>query len=196
MPFLEGFVFGRARLIKQTEKGNNKMQTTAEIVRERSLTGRQAWSRQHLPTLERSKYGGASSFAEGAHVLADSPGGNPQLTLIASRSEVGLAVEAHEKPLAEGIRSRVVPVPSWEILEQQTRAYRESVLRPNIAARISIEQTSTFGWEGYVGENGRMIGMKTFGASAPLRQLQGKFGFEPGRIAGAPKDLPGTQGQR
>src|SRR5690349_7949596 len=136
-----------------------------------------AVSRQPLPTLDRSKYASASGVAHGAYVLADAPGGDPEVILIASGSEVSLAVDAHEKLNAEGIRSRVVSMPSWEIFECQTQEYRDSVLPPNVIARVAIEQASTFGWERYIGKRGRMIGMKTFGASAPLKALQKKFGF-------------------
>jgi transketolase len=149
-----------------------------------------ALSRQPLPTLDRKKYAAASGLARGAYILADAPGG-PELILIASGSEVSLAVEAHEKLTAEGIRSRVVSLPSWDIFEHQSQEYRESVLPAKVTARISIEQASTFGWERYVGPSGRMIGMKTFGASAPLKELQKKFGFEPDRIVEAAKELLG-----
>jgi transketolase len=127
--------------------------------------------------------------ARGAYVLADAPGGDPEVILIASGSEVSLAVDAHEALLAEGIRSRVVSMPSWDIFDLQTQDYRDSVLPPNITARIAIEQASTFGWERYVGTSGRVIGMKTFGASAPLKELQRKFGFEPDGVVAAAKEL-------
>ena len=150
-----------------------------------------ALSRQPLPTLNREKYASASGVARGAYVLADTPGADPEVILIASGSEVSLAVDAHENLLAEGIRSRVVSIPSWEIFDRQPQEYRESVLPPRVTARISIEQASTFGWERYVGNSGRMIGMKTFAASAPLKELQRKFGFEPARVAEAAKELLG-----
>ena len=146
-----------------------------------------ALSRQPLPTLDRSKYAPASGVAHGAYVLADSPGGDPEVILIASGSEVSLAVSAHEKLLAESIRSRVVSMPSWEVFDHQTEAYRDSVLPPNIKARVAVEQASTLGWERYVGSSGFVIGMKTFGASAPLKELQRKFGFEPDQVATAAK---------
>ena len=111
------------------------------------------------------------------------------MILIATGSEVSLAVQAHEQLLAEGIRSRVVSMPSWDIFEHQTREYRESVLPPNVKARVAVEQASTLGWERYVGDSGRVIGMKTFGASAPLKELQRKFGFEPDRIVAVVKEL-------
>ena len=148
-------------------------------------------SRQPLPTLDRSKYAPASGIGKGAYVLADTPGKNPEVILIASGSEVSLAVQAHEKLVSEGIRSRVVSMPSWDIFEHQPPAYREQVLPPAVTARIAIEQASTFGWERYVGNAGRVIGMKTFGASAPLKELQKKFGFEPDRVVAIAKELVG-----
>jgi transketolase len=148
-------------------------------------------SRQPLPTLDRGKYAPASGVAHGAYVLADAPGGNPEVILIASGSEVSLAVDAHETLLAEGVRSRVVSMPSWDIFEQQTKEYRDSVVPPAVKARIAVEQASTFGWERYVGDSGHVIGMKTFGASAPLKELQRKFGFEPDRVVAVAKELLG-----
>ena len=146
-------------------------------------------SRQPLPTLDRKKYAPASGVASGAYVLGDASGGNPEVILIASGSEVSLAVEAHEKLVADGIRSRVVSMPSWEIFEHQTQEYQDNVLPPHVTARVAVEQASTFGWERYIGRTGRMIGMKTFGASAPLKELQRKFGFEPDRVVAAAKEL-------
>jgi transketolase len=150
-----------------------------------------ALSRQPLPTLDRSKYAPASGVARGAYVLADAPGGKPELILIASGSEVSLCINAHEELLAEGIRSRVVSMPSWDIFEHQTLSYQDSVLPPDVTARVAVEQASTFGWERYVGRAGRVIGMKTFGASAPLKELQRKFGFEPELVTETAKELLG-----
>ena len=152
-----------------------------------------ALSRQPLPTLDRSKYASASGVANGAYVLADAPGGKPEVILIASGSEVTLAVEAHEKLLAEGIRSRVVSMPSWDIFDHQTKEYRDSVLPPDVTARVAIEQASTFGWERYVGTSGHIIGMNTFGASAPLKELQRKFGFQPDEVVAAAKNQLGRK---
>ena len=150
-----------------------------------------ALSRQPLPTLDRSRYAPASGVARGAYVLADAPGGAPEVILIASGSEVSLAVLAHDQLLAEGCRSRVVSMPSWDIFEHQPQAYRDSVLPPDVTARVAVEQASTFGWERYVGWSGRVIGMKTFGASAPLKELLRKYGFEPERVAEVAKELLG-----
>jgi transketolase len=152
-----------------------------------------ALSRQPLPTLDRSKYAPASGLAHGAYVLADTPGGTPEVILIASGSEVSLAVNAHEDLIAEGVRSRVVSIPSWEIFEHQTQEYRDSVLPPKVTARVAVEQASTLGWERYVGPRGRIIGMKTFGASAPLKELQRKFGFEPDRVVAVARELLGKR---
>jgi len=146
-------------------------------------------SRQPLPTLDRGKYASAAGVARGAYVLADPPSGKPQVILIATGSELSLAVQAHEQLSAEGIRSRVVSMPSWDIFEEQSQEYRNSVLPPELTARVAIEQGSTLGWERYVGASGQVIGMQTFGASAPLKELQKKFGFEPDRLAAAARKL-------
>jgi len=150
-------------------------------------------SRQPLPTLDRRTYAPATGVARGAYILADSPGGSPDVILIASGSELALAVQAHEELLAADIRSRVVSMPSWEIFDRQAPEYRDSVLPPSVTARVAVEQASTFGWERYVGSAGRVIGMKTFGASAPLKALQEKFGFEHDRVAAAARDLLGKR---
>ena len=150
-----------------------------------------ALSRQPLPTLDRNTYAPASGLARGAYILGDAPGGKPEVILIASGSELSLAVEAHEKLLADGIRARVVSMPSWEIFEHQTQEYRDSVLPPRVTARVAVEQASTLGWERYVGTSGRVIGMQTFGASAPLKELQKKFGFQPDRVVAAAREQLG-----
>jgi transketolase len=152
-----------------------------------------ALSRQPLPTLDRARYAPAAGVARGAYVLADAPGGKPEVILIATGSEVVLAVNAHEKLLAEGIRSRVVSMPSWDIFDHQTQQYRDGVLPPSVTARVAVEQASTFGWERYVGPSGRIIGMKTFGSSAPLKELQKHFGFEPDQVVAAAKELLGKR---
>jgi transketolase len=145
-------------------------------------------SRQAMPTLDRSKYAPASGVAKGAYVLGDAPGGKPEVILMATGTEVGLAVEAYEKLTAEGVRARVVSMPSWELFEHQSQDYRDSVLPPSVTARVSVEQASTFGWERYVGPTGASIGMASFGASAPLKELQKKFGFTADRIMTAAKE--------
>jgi transketolase len=152
-----------------------------------------ALSRQPLPTFDRSKYASAAGVARGAYVMADAPGGPPEIILIASGSEVSLIVDAHQELASEGIRSRVVSMPSWDIFEHQPQSYRESVLPPEVTARIAVEQGSVLGWDRYVGAAGQVIGMKTFGASAPLKELQRKFGFEPERVVAAAKELLGCR---
>ena len=134
-------------------------------------------SRQALPTLDRTKYAPASGVARGAYVLADAEEGKPAVILIATGSELSLAAQAHETLRAQGVRSRVVSMPSWDVFEQQPREYRDAVLPPAVKARVAIEQASAFGWERYVGGEGAVIGMHTFGASAPLKALQQEFGF-------------------
>ena len=147
-------------------------------------------SRQNCPTLDRTVYAGAAGVAKGAYILADTtPGELPDVLLMASGSEVGLAVAAFEQLKAEGIKARVVSMPSWELFEDQEDSYREAVLPPGVGARISIEQAGMFGWERYVGRSGKAIGMKTFGASAPLKELQKKFGFTVEQVVQTAKDL-------
>jgi transketolase len=150
-------------------------------------------SRQALPTIDRAKYGSASGLARGAYVLADAPGGAPQVLLLATGSEVTLCLAALERLAAEGVRARVVSVPSWELFERQSPAYRDEVMPPAVAARVSVEQASTFGWERYTGRDGTRIGIETFGASAPLKELQRKFGFEPARLAAVARELLGKE---
>ncbi|HUJ57786.1 MAG TPA: transketolase [Kofleriaceae bacterium] len=140
-------------------------------------------SRQAMPTLDRTKYAPASGLRRGAYVLADS--GDPQVILIGTGTEVSLCVAAHEQLVASGVRSRVVSMPSWELFEAQDEAYRDGVLPPAVTARVAVEQASGFGWERYVGRTGAMITMHTFGASAPLKELQTKFGFAPDKIVAA-----------
>jgi transketolase len=170
---------------------NEVVEAYGYVLRLRHQPAVLALSRQPLPTLDRGKYAPAAGVARGAYVLADAPGGDPELILIASGSEVSLAVQAHDKLVADGIRARVVSMPSWDIFEHQPQQYRDSVLPPQVTARVAVEQASTFGWERYVGTSGRVVGMKTFGASAPLKELQKKFGFEPERVVEVAKDLLG-----
>jgi transketolase len=152
-----------------------------------------ALSRQPLPTFDRRKYASAAGVARGAYVMADTAGGPPEIILIGSGSEVSLVVGAHEALASRGVRSRVVSMPSWDIFEHQPQSYREEVLPANVKARIAVEQGSVLGWDRYVGADGLVIGMKTFGASAPLKELQHKFGFEPERIVDAALELLGRK---
>jgi transketolase len=141
-------------------------------------------SRQNMPTLDRTRYGAASGVAKGAYVLEDAPGGKPEVILIGTGSEIALCADAHEKLKAEGIRSRLVSMPSCELFDKQSAEYRDSVLPPAVKARVSVEQASTMGWQRYAGGN---VGMTTFGASAPLKELQKKFGFTPDAVVAAAK---------
>jgi transketolase len=153
-------------------------------------------SRQPLPTLDRSLYAPASGVAKGAYVLADARDGKPEVLLLASGSEVSLCVTAYEQLKAEGIKVRVVSMPSWELFEQQSPEYRESVIPAAVTARVSVEQAATFGWSHYVSPSGQRIGMKTFGASAPLKELQKKFGFTPEHVVAVAKEQLTKTGAR
>ncbi len=150
-------------------------------------------SRQALPTLDRRKYGAASGVAKGAYVLADAADGEPDVVLLASGSEVPLCLQAYEQLTAEGVKARVVSMPSWELFEKQSPEYRDSVIPPQVTARVSVEQASTFGWGRFVGTAGETIGMKTFGASAPLKELQKKFGFTPEHVVAAARTALGKR---
>jgi transketolase len=146
-------------------------------------------SRQAMPTLDRTRYAPASGVAQGGYILADAVGGKPEILFLATGTEVGLAIEVYEKLTAEGVRARVVSMPSWELFEQQSQQYRDTVIPPEVTARISVEQGSTLGWALYHGSGGRPIGMRTFGASAPLKELQKKFGFTPDSLLGTAREL-------
>ncbi|HWM63875.1 MAG TPA: transketolase [Solirubrobacterales bacterium] len=140
-------------------------------------------SRQDVPVLDRSKYASAGGLRRGGYVLADADAGDPELILIATGSDVALAVAAHEELSGEGIRSRVVSLPCWELFDRQDDAYRAEVLPPAVTARVSVEEASTLGWDRWVGPVGRKIGMHAFGTSAPLKDVQSKYGFTPDKIA-------------
>jgi transketolase len=144
-------------------------------------------TRQALPTFDRKRFAAASGLARGAYVLADAEGGKPDVLLMATGSEVSLCVEAYEELTRQGIRARVVSMPSWELFERQSEEYRRTVLPPTVKARVSVEQASTFGWCRYVGIDGAILGMKTFGASAPLKVLQKEFGFTTNHVVEAAK---------
>ncbi|HKT48181.1 MAG TPA: transketolase [Candidatus Acidoferrales bacterium] len=145
-------------------------------------------SRQAMPTLDRTKYAPAAGVAKGAYVLADAPGGKPDVILIGTGSELSLCVAAAEQLQAGGIKTRVVSMPSWELFEKQDAAYKTSVFPAEVTARVSVEMGSTLGWERYVGLKGKTIGMHTFGASAPLKDLLKKFGFTAENVVAAAKE--------
>ncbi|HEX9111058.1 MAG TPA: transketolase [Terriglobales bacterium] len=146
-------------------------------------------SRQALPTLDRTRYAPASGVAKGGYILADAPGGKPEILFLATGSEVALASEVYEKLTAESVRARLVSLPSWELFEMQPQEYRDSVIPPEVTARISVELGSTMGWARYHGSSGCAVGMKTFGASAPLKELQKKFGVTPEDVLVAAREL-------
>jgi transketolase len=148
-------------------------------------------TRQALPTLDRTKYAPAAGLARGGYVLADAADGKPQVILIATGSEVSLCVEAYEKLKAEGIPARVVSIPCWELFNHQDQSYRDQVLPPDVTARVAVEQAAVLGWSQYVGLKGRVIGMRSFGASAPLKDLQKHFGFTVEAVLKAARDLVG-----
>jgi transketolase len=149
------------------------------------------FSRQAMPTLDRTKYASAAGVAKGAYVLADADGGKPEVILMASGSELQWAVGAYEKLKAEGLKARVVSMPCWELFEKQDAAYKESVLPPSVTARVSVEMLATLGWDRYVGPKGKMVGMHTFGASAPLKDVLKKFGFDTETVVAAAKEVLG-----
>jgi transketolase len=144
-------------------------------------------TRQGVPTLDRARFAPASGVARGAYVLAQNAGARADVLLLATGSEVSLCVEAFDQLAKEGIQARVVSMPSWELFEKQDQAYRDSVLPPDVKARVSVEMAATFGWERYVGSTGRSIGMHSFGASAPIKALLKHFGFTVENIVAAAK---------
>jgi transketolase len=149
------------------------------------------FSRQPMPTLDRTKYAPASGAAKGGYVVADADGGKPDVILMATGSELQWVVAAYEKLKAEGIKARVVSMPCWQLFDQQDAAYKESVLPSSVTARVSVEMAATLGWERYIGDKGKAIGMHTFGASAPIKDLLKKFGFDAEHVIAAAKELLG-----
>jgi transketolase len=145
-------------------------------------------TRQNLPTLDRGRFASAEGVARGAYVLADAAGGAPELLLMATGSEVAMCVAAYEQLTAEGVAARVVSMPSWELFERQEQAYKDAVIPPAVAARVAVEKGSILGWTRYTGLGGAIIGMRTFGASAPLKELQRRFGFMPENIVAAARE--------
>lgn len=150
-------------------------------------------TRRALPTLDRSGLGAASGVAQGAYILAEAVAttagrGDPDVILIATGSEVQLAVAARDELEPDGIAARVISMPCWELLDRQSQEYRGKVPPRRVKARVAIEQASTLGWDRYVGDSGAVVGMHTFGASAPLRELLTKFGFMPGQVSPAARE--------
>jgi transketolase len=166
---------------------NEVVEAWKVIMQQSHLPAALILTRQALPTLDRTKYAAASGLARGAYILADAPAGKPDVLLLATGSEVGLCVQAYEQLTREGIKARVVSMPCWRLFEEQDQAYRERVLPPAVAARVSVEEASTFGWERYVGTSGESLGMHFFGASAPLKSLLKRFGFTPEHVVEAAK---------
>ena len=152
-----------------------------------------ALSRQALPTLDRTKYAPASGVAKGGYVLADAPDGTPDVLLLATGSEVSLCLAARERLAAEGIEARVVSLPSWELFEEQSQVYRDSVLPPEVPARVAVEEASTFGWERYAGPSGALVGMRSFGCSAPMKVVAEHHGFTPDHVAAAAREQVARQ---
>jgi transketolase len=145
-------------------------------------------TRQALPTLDRNQYASASGLSHGAYVLADAPDQRPDVLLLATGSEVALCIAAHELLNVEGIKARVISMPSWELFESQSREYRDSVLPPEIAARVAVEAASGFGWERYTGMKGSILGLNTFGLSAPMKGVAQRFGLDPVHVAAAARE--------
>jgi len=150
-------------------------------------------TRQALPTFDRTRFAPAAGVARGAYVLADAPGDPPELILIGTGSEVAVCVTAHDQLVASGIRSRVVSMPSWELFEEQPTEYQESVLPPAVSARIAVEAASPMGWERWVGAKGQVIGMRTFGTSAPGPLLMKHYGFTPDNVVATAKQMLGRE---
>jgi transketolase len=146
-------------------------------------------TRQSVPVIDRDRYAPAEGLRRGGYVLADAEGGDPEVILIATGSEVALALGAHEELSGEGVRSRVVSLPCWELFERQGQGYRDEVLPPSVRARVSVEEAATMGWERFIGADGRAIGMHTFGTSAPLKDVLTKFGFTPDKVADAAREV-------
>jgi transketolase len=153
-------------------------------------------TRQNVPVLDRGRYASAEGLRRGGYVLADPDDGSPEVILIATGSEVALALDAFEDLSSSGVKARVVSLPSWYMFDRQPEEYRESVLPSEVEARVSIEEASTLGWDRYVGTIGAMIGMHTFGSSAPLKDVQTKFGFTPERVAETAREVLARAGGR
>ncbi|MDQ2939486.1 MAG: transketolase, partial [Actinomycetota bacterium] len=168
--------------------GNEVAEAWRVIMEQRHQPTALVLTRQDVPTLDRSRYASAEGLRRGGYVLADCEG-EPQVVLIATGSEVHLAVDAYEELSGEGVKARVVSLPSWYLFDNEPEEYRETVLPESVQARVAVEQASTLGWDRYVGPRGQIVGMHTFGASAPLKEVQRKFGFTPDRVVEAAREL-------
>ena len=176
-------------LVFRPADANEVAETWRYVVQLRREPAALVLSRQALPTFDRSVAAPAAGVAQGAYVLLDAEGGEPDVVLIATGSEVALAVDARAELARDGIRARVVSMPCPELFDRQPRAYRDSVLPPAVTARVAVEQASALGWHRYVGDGGAIVAMHTFGASAPLKQLVEKFGFTPGAVADVAREV-------
>jgi transketolase len=146
-------------------------------------------SRQALPIFDRAKFAPATGLAKGGYVLADAPDGKPDVILIGCGSEVSLCVQAAERLTGEGIKTRVVSMPAWELFDEQDQQYQDSVLPPSVRARVTVEEASPIGWERYAGRDGVVLGMRTFGMSAPMKIVAEHFGFTPAHVAAVAKEV-------
>jgi transketolase len=146
-------------------------------------------SRQALPIFDRTRFGPANGLAKGGYVLADAPDGKPDVILIGCGSEVSLCVQASERLAAEGVKTRVVSMPAWELFDEQNQQYQDSVLPPSVTARVTVEEASPIGWERYAGRDGVVLGMRTFGMSAPMKVVAEHFGFTPDHVAVVAKEV-------
>jgi len=158
------------------------------VMKRRHTPAVMVMSRQALPTIDRTKYAPAAGTQKGAYTLSEAPGGKPEALLLATGSELSLALTAQEQLSRDGIKARVVSMPCWEVFDDQDESYRDSVIPPDVKARVAVEQASTVGWHRWIGPTGSVVGMKTFGASAPLKELQKKFGFTADNVVAAVKD--------
>jgi transketolase len=166
---------------------NEVVEAWRVIMKQRHVPAALILTRQALPTLDRTRYAAARGLAQGAYVLADPPNGNPEVLLLATGSEVALCVQAYEQLTREGIRVRIVSMPCWRLFEIQGQTYQDRVLPPTVKVRVSVEEGSTFRWQQYVGEHGASLGMHFFGASAPLKSSQRRFGFTTKHVIEAAK---------
>jgi transketolase len=172
-------------MIIRPADANEVVESWKVVMKLRHETAALILSRQALPTLDRSKYASAEGVHKGAYILAEAKGGEPELLLMATGSEVSLCIDAYEKLTQQGVKVRVISMPCWEIFDKQSPEYQEQVLPNKVRARVAVEQASTFGWHRYVGRHGTVLGMTTFGSSAPLKDLLKKFGFTPEGVVAA-----------